>query len=168
MKRYAVLIVAVLLCLALAVPAAAWFQLYDFNSFKLGATWFGQSVQIVTTPGSKWYGSRFLYNDPSKFFVPFDPFAPGGLGAGGEGYPPFALGPDKDGTPWRMVMLPGPPPGGDQPNVYWNYFDWPEDAKHQYVAQVTFGQYVRVAVPNRFYAAPPGAPCHPLYKHLCR
>jgi len=153
--------------------------LVNYTRYKIGATWLGQPVQIVTTPGSKWRGCVYLYNDPSQFFVPPDPSKPGGLGAGGEGYWPFALGPDKAGNPWQLVALPDPPPGSemnDDPTgemlsrqIFWNFFAWPLDAQHQYVVQVTHGGYISYAAPltpNDGYAAPAGAPFHPLYKHL--
>jgi len=158
-------------------PASGFWGLVDYTKLKIGATWGGQAVNVVSTQGCPWYGSFYLYNNPCDFVQPFDPSKPGGLGAGGVGYAPFALGPDKNGKPWQLVMLPPPPPGGSLEfspfstvQVFWNFFDWPEDAKHQYVVQVTHGGYITTARDNNFYAAPPGAKCVPTYAHtaFCR
>lgn len=157
-------LLAVSLVLCVATPAATFFGLYDYNSFKLGATWnppqpdgsmVSYAVKIVDKPGNPYHGVRYLLNDPTVCeYLPFQLAC-----ANGQPFQRIAIPP-------APAPVPGNPRNPYAPQADWNSFDWAADAAFQ--RAVERPGYVNQYVPNRWYAAPPGAPCHPLYKHLCR
>lgn len=162
-RNVLVLTVAVGLLAGIVATSDAQFGFVNKNKIRLGTKWFGQDVQVATTPGCRYRGEVYLYNDPCKVYE----------GQTEPGYPRGVLPND-----WLTVVLPEAPdfqPPPNHPNnpykplVGWNTADWPKDAGFQ-DAVALGGLPVMWFVQNDFYVTPPGAPCHPMFAHIsfCR